>query len=37
MTGEAFFGDLKKGLITKIPIAYARSLMNNETNIFKTL
>ena len=37
MTGEAFFGELKKGLITKIPIAYARALMNNETTIFKTI
>ena len=37
MTGEAFFGELKKGLIVAIPIAYARRLMNNETAVFKTL
>jgi hypothetical protein len=34
MTGEAFFGELKKGFVQNIPIIFARKLINNQSTIF---
>ena len=37
MTGEAFFGELKKGFVQNIPIIFARKLINNQSTIFQEL
>ncbi len=37
MTGEAFFGELKKGCLKKISIDFSKRLVSNQSNIFQKI